>query len=139
MGKITVAQKDAFFERLGETGNIRDACRHAGFNAESVYRLRRSDEDFARNLAEALQHGVEILQLELLRRALHGWTEPVFHQGVQCGEIVRYDHRLAIALLKALRPETYNDKQRVEHSGSLAIRSLLDSVAGVSRAGPAAD
>jgi len=136
MARITNAQKDAFFERLGETGQVKDACRHAGFGTEAVYRLRKSDEGFARRLAEALERGALMLDLELLRRALEGWCEPVFYKGVQCGEIRRYDNRLGMELLKAHRPETYGERRSAAPDGEATVRELLEEVDGMSRAGP---
>ena len=133
MQRISKVQKQAFLERLRDTGDIGDACRHAGFSTWVVGEWRRKNQAFARDLREALDYGVDVLEFEVLRRAIHGWSEPVFHKGQRCDEVTKHSDRLAIFMLKAHRPATYGDRQTVEHSGVLKVRAIMDAVDGKTR------
>ncbi|MDQ6651594.1 MAG: hypothetical protein M3Y84_02505 [Acidobacteriota bacterium] len=44
---------------------------------------------------------------EAVGRALEGWIEPVFYQGIQVGTRRHYSDRLLMFLLKAWWPEKY--------------------------------
>lgn len=57
------------------------------------------------------------LESEAMRRALDGVEQPVFHQGEQVGSRKDYSDDLMKMLLKAHDPDTYADRQKVEHQG----------------------
>ena len=103
------AWQPAFLAALAEHCNVRAACRAAGVGREAAYDLRRADPAFAAAWETALEEGVELLEEEVRRRALHGVSEPVFYRGAECGTIQRYSDTLAIFLLKAHRPKVYRD------------------------------
>lgn len=54
---------------------------------------------------------IEEAELELKRRGIDGWTEPIFDaRGVQCGERRRFSDACLIFFLKAHKPEVYADR-----------------------------
>lgn len=70
-----------FLRALAETGVVAAACRRSGANYNTVYKLRREDDDFAAAFAEALEEAVDEAELEAWRRGVKGYDEPVIHQG----------------------------------------------------------
>lgn len=61
-----------FFAGLAETSNVQAAIMRAGISSSHVYRLKRSDPEFAQRWDEALMQGYESLELETLERLRHG-------------------------------------------------------------------
>ncbi len=57
---------DRFLDELAETSNVSAAAAVAGLDVRAVYRLRRSDPEFARRWYEALAEGYDNLEMELL-------------------------------------------------------------------------
>lgn len=54
---------------------------------------------------------IEEAELELKRRGIDGWSEPVFDaKGQQCGERKRYSDACLIFFLKAHKPDIYRDQ-----------------------------
>jgi hypothetical protein len=54
---------------------------------------------------------IEEAELELKRRGIDGWSEPVFDaKGQQCGERRRYSDACLIFFLKAHKPDVYRDQ-----------------------------
>ena len=82
-----------------------------------MYELRDNDATFAEEWDSAAEEGTDRLEDEALRRAVEGWEEPVYHQGVICGTIRRYSDGLLTMLLKARRPEKYRERTSTELTG----------------------
>lgn len=66
----TVKRRQRFLEVLGETCNIRAAARAVDSDPAYLFRLRKSDVEFGRLWAEALEDGAERLREELLAQQL---------------------------------------------------------------------
>lgn len=107
-------QKIAFCDYLKKTCNVSRAAELAGVSNTSVYAARKSDPDFAAAWEEALDYGVDMLELEAQRRAFHGTLKPVFYKGDIVGQITEYSDPLAMFLLKAHRPEKYRERSEVK-------------------------
>lgn len=103
------AWRDAFLAELAETCNITEACRVAKVARGTVYVHKKADPSFAAAWADAVEQGVEALELEARRRAMKGTSRPVFYMGVECGQVQEYSDTLMIFLLKAHRPKVYRD------------------------------
>jgi len=112
------AQWALFLEALAATGNVSEACRQAKLHRQTVYHRRHNYESFALLWQEAEDIAADALEAEARRRAIEGWDEPVFYQGVQTGVIRKYSDALLQTLLKGWRPERYKDRQQVDFSGS---------------------
>ena len=55
---------------------------------------------------EAVAEGIDLLEEEARRRAVDGVNKrPIYHRGVQVGEIAQYSDKLLIFLLERRRPE----------------------------------
>jgi len=102
--------------RSGE--QIIDVADAIGVARQTLYALRRADPDFAREWDEAADIG-DMIQLnecekEADFRGRLGWLEPKFYEGRVCGFIRKYSDGLLLARLKALAPEKYGDKAKVD-------------------------
>lgn len=69
-----------------------------------------------------------------LTRAVDGWEEPVWHQGVQVGTVRKYDSQLLMFLLRARRPEKYRERAEIRHQGAVN-QSSADELARLRKLG----
>lgn len=114
------AKPDAWCPRflvlLAETCNVTFSAKGAGVDPRTAHRRRRDNPEFAEAWEDAIEQGVEALEYEARRRALHGTEEPVFHQGLEVGTVRKYSDTLTIFLLKAHRPDVYRERQTIDHN-----------------------
>lgn len=103
-------------DALRSGSSVSEAAKAAGVARETLWKWRQRDEEFAVAYHDAAEEGTDRCEDEALRRAVDGWDEPVWHQGVQVGVVRKYDSTLLIFLLKARRPDKYRDNVKVEHT-----------------------
>lgn len=108
-----------FHLTLAATGSLAAAARAAGVSPAEGRRLRDQPPPEGLELpgrqddqSRSLDRAVAALEEEAVRRALFGVSEPVFHQGRECGAKARHSDALLIFLLKTLRPERYGPASR---------------------------
>lgn len=99
-----------FLHYLAFSGSVTYASGRAGIERRTLYRRKADDEAFAAQWEEALQLGIDRLQDDAMRRALHGTERAVFRNGQRVGSVQQYDNRLLQFLLKAHRPEVYSER-----------------------------
>lgn len=125
--KATPKKKDEIFlATLAECGNVTRAAEAAKLNRCHLYRRRNDDPAFAKAWDEAAAIGVAALEDEARRRAYEGWKEPVYYQGEECGTVRKFSDTLLIVLLKAHMPDKYQERQKVEHSGSIDLAGAIE-------------
>lgn len=109
-------------------GQIQRACHEVGISPSTVRSLLKNDPDFKDAVDEAYGDFKEQLERELLRRAVMGWEEPVFQQGVLAGTIRKYDSRLLELAIKRHLPE-YKESFNVDHnvSGGVLVVPQIES------------
>lgn len=90
---------DRFLAKLRDSGNIRLSCQAAGIQRNNIYRWRRKFPSFVKEMDEAKEEALDLLEGEAWKRAL------------------MQSDRLLMFLLKAHRPEVYNPPERREISG----------------------
>tara|TARA_R110000824_G_scaffold27017_9_gene92281 strand:- start:759 stop:1184 length:426 start_codon:yes stop_codon:yes gene_type:complete len=98
--------KDTFLSALRVAPVIRQACKRAGISRAEAYRERHKDINFAQQWQEALNDGIDEVELALHIRAR------------------KQDTTAAIFLLKNLRPEVYGENVNLNVSGSLSIQEI---------------
>lgn len=126
---MTVSTKQAaFLEALAHGFSVTKSSRLSGLPRSTSYSHRNAEPEFAALWDEAIEAGTDNVEDEALRRAVEGTEDPVFYQGEQVGTLTRYSDSLLVMLLKARRPEKYKDRRAHEHSGSLDIEGLRDSL-----------
>lgn len=102
-----------FLMIYGLSGQIQRSAREAGISPTTVRAHIKKNPDFAEAVGEALNDYKESIETELQRRALMGWEENVFQQGILAGTIRKYDSRLLELLVKRHIPEY---KEKFEHT-----------------------
>ncbi len=113
----------ALFDRIVQ--DIRDgspslnAIEKEGIDQSTFYRHLQRKPDLVPVLQSAQlerdrvrnSSRIEEAELELKRRGIDGWSEPVFDaKGQQCGERRRYSDACLIFFLKAHKPDIYRDQ-----------------------------
>lgn len=116
--------------RSGE--HVVDVADAIGVARQTLYALRKTDPDFAREWDDAADIG-DLIQLsecekEADFRGRLGWLEPKFYEGKVCGFIRKYSDGLLLARMKALAPEKYGDKTKVDATLSNPKGIILEFV-----------
>ena len=105
-----------FLRALAACGVVRDAAKRAGVSERSAYYFRNSAAGGAFALAWAAAQHVARRRLadEAYSRAMHGWVEVTFREGVPVAERHRYDNRLMMSVLGRLdkHAEANDDESR---------------------------
>ena len=108
-----------FCEALCACPDVTAACTSAGVGTSTVYRRREDTPEFKQRWDDALRDGLESAKGELFLRGVTGWQEPVYQGGKMVGTILKKSDNCLIFLLKTHAPETYGDRSKIQHSGSL--------------------
>ena len=109
------AQK--FLKHFAQTGAINYSAVQAGTKRETVWHRRQKDAAFATAYEEAAQSYAELLEEEADRRAIQGNERVVYYKGAKVGSYREFSDTLLIFRLKGLKPETYRENYKLEHSG----------------------
>jgi hypothetical protein len=99
-----------------EIGNVR-AFRAAGAEG-TIKQLRQMierDDELQEAIAEARGRTPERIEAAIVKRAIDGVEEPVYHQGKVVGYVTKYSDRLLEMMARAHAPEY---RERVEVSGA---------------------
>ena len=130
---ITERRRQRFLAALRETGHVRGACLAAAVPRTNIYEHRRADEAFAKAWEEAEQIAADRLEAEAWRRGVDGVAEPLVSAGRlvsdQDGQplfIQRYSDQLLLALLRAHKPDKYQDKIGHKLTGTLTLAVLVE-------------
>lgn len=97
--KRTNKRDQIILESLLSSPHIGHACEKAGIDRTTLRRWRNEDTAFDAAVTVARDQGAEVLEDELVTRAMDGDTTAL------------------IFALKAYRRDKYGDKQQLEHSG----------------------
>ena len=98
---------NSFLHHLGRTGSVTFAAARSGLHRTQLYKHRDRNAAFRNKWEAALNLGIDRLQDDAIRRALHGTERAVFREGKQVGAIRQYDNRLMQFLLRSHRPAIY--------------------------------
>ena len=106
--KVTHPGKAAFLVAYAEGSNTSVAARIAKTSRRNIYFWLDRDPEFRECYEAARRLVVRAHVDEAERRAFVGVRDPVFQAGVRVGYRRKYSDVLAIFLLKAMDPETFN-------------------------------
>jgi hypothetical protein len=134
---FTTDRQEAFLEALRQVPNITYAAIQSGVSRKTAYNHRDQDPEFAAAWDEALEEGVDMIELEAHRRAVQGYTEPVFYMGAIVGHVIKYSDALMARLLQAHRPEKYSEKHQHKVSGENPLQQALAAIDGTTVGPPA--
>jgi hypothetical protein len=122
--KFTKARQAEFIEQLRRCGNVSEAARLIGVPRPTVYDQRERDEEFASAWTDAIAEAMDGLEAEARRRAVDGYEQEVFYGGKRCGTVRKYSDGLLTFLLRAHRPDLFQEERRAEtgaDSGVLVV------------------
>ena len=109
--KLTPERLEKFLACLAKNGGmVSHAAKDAGISREALYKKRKEDEEFRQKWDDAHRLGIEVLEDEAKRRALHGVKEPIYYEGEVVGFVRRPSDTLMRLVLQA-----YNPKYREKH------------------------
>ena len=102
------ARQTGFIHRMALCADVGASARGVGMSRESAWRLRKRPgaESFAAAWDLAAGWGGDRMTDLGVERCLEGEVEPVFYKGRKCGERIRYNDGLLIAVLNRLPPRS---------------------------------
>lgn len=109
--RLTPKQR-AFLKAYCMTCNVTASADAAQITHTCHYTWLKIDKIYQKAFELAEPIAVAYLESVAVKRATEGYTEPVFYQGVQCGEVQKYSDSLLQFLLKG-RDKRYRDRQQV--------------------------
>ena len=120
--------KHRFLTVFGLCGQLQRAAKETGISPSTVRAHLKDDLDFKEAYEEARNDFNEQIEREALRRAVFGWEEPVYQQGVLAGTVRKYDSRLLELVLKRTNPE-YKESFTVDHnvSGGILVTPQIEA------------
>lgn len=107
----------AVLEVIASGGTITEAAKQCGVSFVTIHQWKKTDMDFKARFEVAHKQGTDVFLKELRRRAIDGYKEPVFYQGVQCGEITKYSDTLLVTALKMRDPSAFVEHTNNTHTG----------------------
>jgi hypothetical protein len=102
-------RKARFLLCLRLTGQLQMSAQESGISSRTVRDHLKDDPDFKDAYDEAYGDFKESIETEIMRRAIMGWEEPVYQQGLLAGSVRKYDSRLLELLAKRHIP-AYKEK-----------------------------
>lgn len=119
--RIGQARIDRFLEALAATSNVTAAAAQAGIETGAIYRLRRSDPDFARSWYAALAEGYDNLEMELLQHLRGG-------EGAEgSAKNKKFDTATALRCLTSHRETVAREKGRRSLEGEVATIAAINA------------
>jgi len=80
-GFLDDIRKINFLKAYAQCGVIQPACNAAGIGRSTYYYWRRIDDDFRDCLKSAFEAALDVAEVELRDRGVHGIEEPVIYRG----------------------------------------------------------
>ncbi|GAA4641906.1 hypothetical protein GCM10023115_02490 [Pontixanthobacter gangjinensis] len=115
--KLNRHWRSLFLDSLAETSNVSEAARRAEINPSRAYKVRREEDEFARQWHCALVEGYEHLELELLARLRAG--EPK--------DGPKYDNASALRLLALHRDTMVQEQAQRGNMDAASARKIIDA------------
>lgn len=106
----TEENRQRVLKALAKGGSLTLAAQAAGMSRNALHMWKTEDEDFAQQIADAIEQGTDRLEDVAIERATSGNSDTML-----------------IFTLKGRRREKWGDKQQVEHSGNVTVASALDA------------
>jgi hypothetical protein len=72
-----------------------------------IYEHRERDSEFDEQWDEAIETALDLLHARVFQRCLEGDIEPVFYMGEPVAYIRKFDSKIQIEMLRALRPDKF--------------------------------
>ena len=115
----TSLKQDAFLVAYAKCGNIVRAAELAICARDSHYKWKRNVPGYAARFNEAKAQFRAAVFEAIRSRAIDGWDEPIFQQGMLVGYKRRFDSSLLRDLGRAVLPDVFTDKKEIHHTGKV--------------------
>lgn len=112
-------RQDAYVKQVAQTGMLHESAAVLGVSYLDIESKRRESPMFDYMVNAALTTYKERVQRSVASRALYGWLEPVYQNGMIVGHRRRYDHQL-------LKMEAQRVNEGYRQQPSIAIQNNLD-------------
>jgi hypothetical protein len=117
--------KEAFLESFDRTRSIRASAKEIGIHFSTVYREKKEDPIFGKAVTINRAVHVDDLEASAFNKAIDGWDEPVFYQGIESGVKRVFSVTLMIFMLKCWKPERYNIENRATEEDAKEIAAKI--------------
>lgn len=94
--------------------SLSEAQRLSRVHRHSHYLWLESDAEYAKYFRRAVRVIADLVEEEAYRRAFVGADVPIYYHGRVIGYYKVYSDKLAMFMLKCLRPEVYGDKREMD-------------------------
>lgn len=105
--------REAFLAALRDYPVLGHACDVVGINRSTAWRARENDPEFAQEVADAMEAGVDKAEREAFARGVTGWEEPVFHKGQVVGHVLKKSDAMLSLVLKGRRKAVYAERTEI--------------------------
>lgn len=105
-----------FLMAYSATGMIKSAVQAAQIDRSTHYEWLK-DPEYKSAFEDAKTHVCDILEDAAFDRAVNGVSQPVFHQGLECGTTQEFSDGLMLRLLAGNMPNKYREKVSAELTG----------------------
>lgn len=103
-------RKTRMLKNIVDTGGrITKAAEFTGVSKGMHYYWLKHDPEYAAAYEIAKEQAADVLEAEVVRRAVEGVEEPVYYQGKVVGHVRRYSDNLLMFMLKGMRPFKFRD------------------------------
>ncbi|QDU67723.1 hypothetical protein [Engelhardtia mirabilis] len=100
--------KAIFLEAYERERTMQRAALVAGVSRRTVFNSRETDSEFDAAIREVQELMLDDLEDAAMTRAIEGTLDPVYYEGIQCGERTKHHDALAMFILKQRRPGRFN-------------------------------
>jgi hypothetical protein len=113
----------AFLAVVAVSGRPTQAASKLQMNYMKLRELYKDDDVFRERWDLSMKAAFEHQEDEVRRRAFDGYQRPIYQMGKLVGHETVYSDALAMTMLKAGKPDTYNPKtvQTIEHAGHVGV------------------
>ena len=123
----SLAKERRFLETLAETCNVTLSAKVAKVGNSVCYKRRARDAAFRRAWSEAIAQGYARLEIETLERAINGTMRTIVRKDGSEEEVVEYDPRTALALLRHHRDTAREPELREEAAAAVSPEEVLEA------------
>ncbi len=118
--------KKRFLACFAMCGRINEAAHWAKIHRNSHYGWMQEDPEYPARFKQAESEAARMLEDEAVRRAHHGIRKAIRYKGRIVAYDIEYSDTILLALLRANNPDKFTERQKREHSGTVAHVTLAD-------------
>ena len=108
--------------------SVTKACDQIGITPRQAYAHRNAYTEFADQWDDALEAGADALEDVAIKRAVEGYTRPIYQQGIKVGQEQVYNENLLMFMLKGKKPEKYRERHDLTSGGQDLIQGFAKAL-----------